>query len=513
MPKSPWPQARTQDGPRPDATRPTTNTAVTTTALTTAALTAATLAAALLLPGSTARADDGTAAAEPPVLTSPTNAAATWMANQLTDGSNAKGDHGLTADIVLALASTGTGGDTAAKATDWLEDNGAEYVNRGTPGNVNAGGTAKLALVAEVQHRDATDFGGQDLTGLLLGRMQDNGRFTDKLPTGDMSNQFTQSLAVLALERSDQLPTKAVDFLASTRCADGGFPLSLKADPAKCKSHTDSTGLAVQALLAAGEEAEAKPALDWLEDQQLADGSFRDNGFGTPPGNSNSTALDVQALAAGGRTEAAGKGVSWLKSVQVGCDATAKDRGAVGYAEPKADGTALRATAQVVPALAGKSLSQIDGKGAAPGLEPVACGPGGGDSGGNGGPGGDDGGADDNGGAGGDSGGDSGADSGGGDSGGDDGGATDGTSSGGPGSSGDGTNSGPGSSGSSTSGGNNGGSGGADPASTGGTGGDGSLASTGTSALMLGTGAAALLAAGATAVAVTRNRRSHSPTI
>ncbi|KRV48652.1 hypothetical protein AQ490_24270 [Wenjunlia vitaminophila] len=487
-----------------------------------AVIPSAALVTALLLPAPTH------AEQAPPPLKSPANAGATWIASKLTDGTHASGDHGLTADVVLALASTGTGGATADKATDWLAANAEAYITRGTPGAVFAGGAAKLAMVAAVEHRDPRNFGGQDLVGTLLGRLQDNGRFTDDLP-GDGSNQFTQSLAVLALQRTGDLPAKAVDFLAGTRCADGGYPLYFKTDPTKCKSHTDSTGLAVQALLAAGRTADAKPGLDWLEQQQLPDGSFRDNGFGTPPGNSNSTALDVQALAAGGRTEAAAKGLTWLKGVQVDCSGAAADRGAVGYSEPKADGVALRATAQAVPALAGKSLGEIDGKGAAKDLEPVDCTPGtpGGDPGGNsdgnanGDPGGNPGGGDPQGtssGNGDPQGTSNGTDSNGTDSNGtESNGTTDGTDTqGADGGTTDGSTGGtdptPDPSPSASTGGTTSTTGttGDDYTSTsGGTTDGGKLAATGSSTLPLAGGAAALLFAGVTAVTLTRLRRQR----
>ncbi|MDF4251885.1 peptidase [Streptomyces sp. WMMB303] len=458
-----------------------------------AAATAGLLASALLLPAAGAQASSPARAAEPAAAQqpkAPANAAATWMAGQLTDGSNASGDHGLTADIVLALAATGTGGRTADRATDWLAARSTDYIDRGTAGRVFAGGTAKLALTAAVQGRDPRNFGGHDLVRLLLGRMQDNGRFTDDLPSGDGSNQFTQSLAVLALDRTGDLPAKAVDFLAASRCADGGYPLTFKSDPAKCRSHTDSTGLAVQALLGAGRTAAAKPALDWLEKQQLDNGGFRDNGFGTPPPNSNSTALDVQALTAGGRVEAAGRGVNWLRSMQVGCAAPPEDQGAVGYSEPKADGMALRSTAQVVPALAGRSLADVDGKGAADELVPVTCGPGGGTRGPGGSPGGSDGDSDGDGGDDGDGGTGSGPGNGadgGQQPGGDDptaGGATGGSSTGG----------------------------GAEPAgASGAIGGKGALASSGTSGALPLTGAAAALLLAGTGSVVAARRRRHAP--
>jgi len=72
-----------------------------------------------------------------------------------------------------------------------------------------------------------------DVVSTLRGRMQDSGRFTDDTASGDMSNQFTQSLAVLGLDRAGAVPDKAVDFLAKSRCEDGGYPLTFKSDPAK----------------------------------------------------------------------------------------------------------------------------------------------------------------------------------------------------------------------------------------------------------------------------------------
>ncbi|UCM86972.1 prenyltransferase/squalene oxidase repeat-containing protein [Streptomyces marincola] len=350
-----------------------------------AALIPVALTAALLLPGGASHADNGTGFADPAA------AAATWATTQLTDGTHASGDHGLTADIVLGLASTGTAGEVSERATDWLAEQAAAYITRGDEGTVFAGGVAKLALVASVQHRDPADFGGEDLTATLLGTLQETGRFSDAGPAGDMSNQFTQTLAVLALDRTGDVPDSAVAFLSSTRCADGGYPLSLRRNPDRCTSDTDSTGMAVQALLAVGRTADAEPGLDWLEGQQQDNGGFGYNARSAP--NSNSTALAVQALAAGGRQQAAAEGVDWLLTMQAGCDAPAADRGAVGYMEPVADGMALRATAQAIPALAGVALGDVDGADAAPGTVATDCSPGG-----PGGPGGSDEGGQDNGG-------------------------------------------------------------------------------------------------------------------
>lgn len=458
---------------------------------------------ALVLPGS-AQADPA------PGLTSPAGAAATWAVAQLTDGTHASQDHGLTADLVIAFAATNVDSDASERATDWLAANAGDYVHRGGPDAVNAGGAAKLALVAGIQHRDGGDFGGHDLTGLLTDGLQDSGRFTDTGPTGDMSNQFTQSLAVLALDRFGEVPGHAVDFLAATRCADGGYPLSLRQDPDRCTSDTDSTGMAVQALLAVGRTADAEPALDWLTENQGVDGGFGYNS--TSPPNSNSTALAVQALAAGGRTDAAEQGTTWLRSVQLDCSASPEDRGAVGYDEPVADGLALRATAQVIPALAGQALGEIDAASGGEPLPPFDC-DGDGSSGGASGDNGDNGDGDNgDGGDGGDGGDDHGAgDHGGGDAGGDDGGDSDGGVAGDAGDTGGDAGVSGTTGGDPTTGGDTGGDAGTYGPNDGTTGGvtpDGGLAATGSTALPLLAGAAGLLVLGGAAYLFARQRRA-----
>ncbi|MGK5627030.1 prenyltransferase/squalene oxidase repeat-containing protein [Streptomyces sp. URMC 123] len=357
------------------------------------ALTGALLATALLAPGTAHAGDVGpapAAPAAPPVWQlSPAEAAATWAASQLVDGVHAKrDDYGLTADIVMGLAATRTGGTTANRATDWLAEHAGAYITDGDKDTVKPGATAKLALVAGIQDRDPARFGGRNLVRLLLDRLQENGRFTGTGPKAPPSNQFDQSLAVLALARAAAVPPKAVDFLAGTRCASGGFPIRLDPPqkPEDCTADADSTGMAVQALYAAGRGAEAALALDWLAGTQNQDGSFGVSAGGA--GNANSTALAVQALTAGGRKAEAAKGVNWLLTLQLGCAAKQEDRGAVGYTKPVVNVSTLRATAQVIPALAGQALGGIKAAGSRPELLPIVCGTGDGTTGGTGGTGG-----------------------------------------------------------------------------------------------------------------------------
>ncbi|EMF02484.1 LPXTG cell wall anchor domain-containing protein [Streptomyces mobaraensis NBRC 13819 = DSM 40847] len=363
-----------------------------------AALPLALVGAALLSAGTAGLAFAGEAPAEgqkgaQAPLPAAAEAAAAWAAHQLDARSNAQWDHGLTADIVMGLASTGTAGKTAERATDFLEVNAGQFIQAKGKGKVNAGGTAKLALVAEIMHRKLKDFGGYDLSALLQGSLQKNGRF--KGYEGDSSNQFTQSLGVLALQRAGGAPKEAVDVIAASECKNGGFPLALKEkpNPDTCTPHTDATGMAVQALLAAGRTAEAEAGLKWLvEEQQLPNGGFADTSQtpGAPKdkweANANTTALAVQALVAGRRTTEADRGIDWLRSVQVACEAkNPHDRGAVGWKQRVVDGSTLRATAQAIPALARQPLADINGGNMKDDSVPMVCAGDTGDTGSNGG--------------------------------------------------------------------------------------------------------------------------------
>ena len=288
-------------------------------------------------------------------------------------------DIGLTADVVLALAAAGVGRPVAAAGGGWLARRSRTYVTGGVPGDVSAGSAAKLILVARALGRNPSTFGQLNLTATLRGRLGPDGRFTDSLDFGgpkpvDQSTTFTQSLAILALRPA--VPPRAVSFLVSKRCRDGGFPVFYPEPGQPCVSDADGTGLAVQALLAVGAGRQAGPAVRWLVRHQRPDGSFSNSGPGAAP-NSNSTALAVQALRAAGRPAAARRGVAWLLSRQLGCSAAAGDRGAVGYLDPVLDGSALRATAQAVPALAGLSLGDLDGRAAraSTGLPAMTCDP------------------------------------------------------------------------------------------------------------------------------------------
>ncbi|MET9403900.1 prenyltransferase/squalene oxidase repeat-containing protein [Kitasatospora sp. NPDC002965] len=310
----------------------------------------------------------------------PDAAAAGWLARQLVDGDHfesvfdgtAYPDQGLTIDAVLAFAASRSSDQAAARATAWLArpDVIGGYLGDGTT-EAYAGATAKLLLAVEVRGENPTAFGGVDLPARLRSLQSPSGRFSDRSQWGDYSNAFGQSLALIALKRTPGgAPAAAVDFLADSQCADGGFPVSF--GQATCASDADATALAVQALAATGRTAKANAGLGWLTGHQNADGGFAAAGATTS--NANTTGLATQALFSGGRFGAGLKGWSSLVKLQQGCSAAPAVRGAVAYdATGFNPGNGARATAQAVLGLAGTPLATLSAAGARPAPPTLAC--------------------------------------------------------------------------------------------------------------------------------------------
>ncbi|MFG3644745.1 prenyltransferase/squalene oxidase repeat-containing protein [Micromonospora sp. NPDC047762] len=317
------------------------------------------------------------ASASPPTLNR-VDAAAGWLARQSVDGERfevvfdgvAYPDQGLTLDAVFAFAAAKVADTTAANAVSWLAQPAVltGYIGDGT--EAYAGATAKLSLGAQVRGLDPAAFGGVDLLTRLGGLLTPSGRYSDRSAFGDYSNTFTQSFAVLASDRAGGAPPAAVTFLAASRCADGGFPLLF--GQATCVSDVDATAIAVQALLAADRPLVAASAAQWLVSVQGGDGSFSANGVP----NANSTGLAAQALAVAGRPLPWLRARQFLIGLQVACTGPSTERGAIAYTSGGFDATtAVRATAQAVPGLAGTGYATLSASGAQPAAPVLACAP------------------------------------------------------------------------------------------------------------------------------------------
>ncbi len=290
------------------------------------------------------------AADEPPGAA---DRAARWLASQVTAGTVTTGgvpDPGLAADVALALTAVGRQDASADALARGLLERPTAYTAPSGSGQVVAGATAKLALLAGARALDPTDIAGVDLIADLRSTMveaagaADDGRFRDRPPTAvptlaDRSNTFTQAFGVLALTRRGPAPVAAIDHLLAQQCPGGAFRLFLtggRGCTTDAAADVDATALAVMALDAvpAGVSTAAPPAVDRalgaLEARQGADGSFTSSGPGATA-NANSTGLAAHALRIGGRTGAADRAAAWLQTLQLGCSPVAGDDGAVAF--------------------------------------------------------------------------------------------------------------------------------------------------------------------------------------
>ncbi|MFS8102322.1 terpene cyclase/mutase family protein [Lentzea alba] len=307
-------------------------------------------------------------AAEPP-------SGGTWLVSQFAQGDhllNAPSipDPGLTADGVFALAAAGVGKSTAVKAATWLGQPDQLSALIGADGESYVGGLAKLALVAQTLGTDPHEFAGVDLLARLAELQEESGRYRDLTdPSFDMTNAFTQALAIIVLKRASLPFDKAVAYQVSTQCPDGGFPIAF--DEPVCKSDVDGTAMVLQALLAAGEKTASGKALGWLVAQQKPDGGFPSATAGS---NANSTGLAVGALVAGDRVPAADKAVAYLRTLQVGCAGPEAQRGAVAYDSAGFElYPAIRATTQALLGLGRVSLADVSATSATAGVPAIDC--------------------------------------------------------------------------------------------------------------------------------------------
>ncbi|MFI8420420.1 hypothetical protein [Streptomyces sp. NPDC085479] len=332
--------------------------------------------------------------------------AARWQAGELDAGAIpamfAGSDWGLTIDTLVALKATGVDEEAADAIVATLKTHVRDYNSNdawgGKPGHRVSGATAKLLYAAVVAGEDPTKFGEFDLrqetVDLIAGPSAglENGRLKDKIVEGsETANTFGQSLAVLGLARSGDVPQNTVDFLIDQQCSAGGFRLypyafgsdtvtgDCDAQGAEAVLDPDSTAMAVQALLAAaddGAEGAAEAAEKggaWLATIQNPDGSLNGSGPTDFP-NSNSTGLGGQALAATGHKAEADKAADWIKAHQLtasNAGAASVDTGAIAYNDEsltgaKTDGIAdfqrdqwRRSTPQALLALAQIPLADI----------------------------------------------------------------------------------------------------------------------------------------------------------
>jgi len=296
---------------------------------------------------------------------SPGSKATEWLASQLR--STGEGSYcelfgeesvGETIECMLAFKAAGASFSAQREATyNWVLSNKISYVGskscETTTAPLSAGAVAKLALAVEAQGGDPESVEGRnliaDLKCLQVPSGTEAGRFSDKNQT-DFSNVSGQSLAIIALKACEVgCPGKpslnswvqaGAAYLRGQQCAaskpkslDGAFRSDMGLPASACNEdppfenesenedavEVDSTGTAVQALLADGAESKsaAAAALKWLKKERKKSKywenycSFTESSVIFP--SVNSTSLAIMADVEGGVS--LGKTQKWLQGI------------------------------------------------------------------------------------------------------------------------------------------------------------------------------------------------------
>jgi len=277
-----------------------------------------------------------------------------WLATQQnTDGGFSNGfspesNIGATADAIIAIASAGQDASTWQKGRASPLDYLAAQVKAGHV--KGAGLLAKVTLAAVATGQDPHSFGGADLIAAIQADFKKDTNIYG-------SSLFDHALALLALANAGQsLPDAAVTALVNSQAEDGAW--SFTGDKTPGAGDTNTTSLAVQALVAANRRDPVAKALAYFKKVQNPDGGFtyqKPSQFGEDT-DANSTALVIQALIAAGE-----KLKAWAvdgKDPLAALLALQRPNGAFSFNAKQADENVL-ATLQALPALNGVTFVQV----------------------------------------------------------------------------------------------------------------------------------------------------------
>lgn len=278
-----------------------------------------------------------------------------WLQGQqnadggFSNGFSPESNLSTTAEAVIALAAGGQDAGVVQSAggvspLDYLY----QQVRAGQVKEV--GVTAKVVLALVAAGLDPANFAGRDLVGQIEAAYDaDSGSYGGSI--------FDQALVVLALANADRtLPAGAVDYLMAYQTTDGAW--NFGGDTAALSGDTNTTALAIQALVAAGRKDDAGRGLAYLQRVQNADAGWpyqNPSPYGTET-DANSTALVIQAIYATGQTPGDWYGggrdpLGALLSLQ-------NTSGSFSY-QASFPGDNVLATVQAIPAAAGVTLTRV----------------------------------------------------------------------------------------------------------------------------------------------------------
>jgi hypothetical protein len=270
-----------------------------------------------------------------------------WLRAFQETGGGLAGHVGFTAEAIFGARAVGLPMDAlqalaGRPARDFLRDASGRYA----AGNAAQAGKALAGAVAA--DLDPHDTGGVDLIAVLVDRYDPSSGWYG-------ASVWDQSWAMIGLAAAGEpIPAAARPALAAARSSAGGWGALAGAET----PDSDSTGLALQAMAAAGakaEDPEIAAALTWLAGLRQADGGFaHEDAAG--PSNLNATALALQGLLAlsedlaGDRWAPGGVGpLQFLSERQ-------ENSGRFRFGPTQEDISDLVASLQAVPAVAGRSL-------------------------------------------------------------------------------------------------------------------------------------------------------------
>jgi hypothetical protein len=257
---------------------------------------------------------------------------------------------GSTADAVVAIIAVG--GDPAS-----FQQGGntpLSYLKANVAKEAIGGDVAKLILAAITAGEDPRTFGGVDSVARLEGMIGDDGKIGVAVDT-----LVGHSLAVLALSSAQRpIPAAAVEYITASQQESGAWAWDASYETA---ADTNTTAFAVQALIAAGEDAGGEvvaSALVYFREVQNDDGGWpyqNPSDYGTDT-DANSTAITIQAVISVGQDPSGEEWASAQGSAPLfALEALQNDSGAFAWQAAVPDDNLL-ATVQALPAVAGKAL-------------------------------------------------------------------------------------------------------------------------------------------------------------
>lgn len=262
---------------------------------------------------------------------------------QQPDGSFAGLGPGSTADAVYALAAAGVNVAEVRRG----DKNAIDYIRaQSAAAAQDVGLAAKFTIALLLAGQSPRQPEADVVAPILNGYDAASGRFGK-----DVTAHAYALIALVAA--GERVPPAAIDALKALQLPDGGWSFD---GTAATGSDTNTTSIAVQALIATGDRGEAvRRAVEYYRSQQNDDGGFPYS-QSSPYGNAsdaNSTALAIQALIAAGEDPNA-----WAKNGATPIQrllAFQNSSGAFRYQDSLPEDNAF-ATYQAVPALAGETL-------------------------------------------------------------------------------------------------------------------------------------------------------------